>query len=79
MSLIGDVIGEFLFEAFGALLWRLFHATGRRLVLLLTFGGTHIPSAGRGGGERPSDFWAAMAGLLFWLGIISGAIYWALA
>ena len=78
MSAIGEAIFEFLFEALCALFRRLFHATGRRLIFLLTFGGTRIPSAGRRDASRWSDVWAAWAGFLFWLAAVTGLIYWAL-
>lgn len=79
MSALGEAIFEFLFEALFALFWRLFHATGRRLIYLLTFGGTGIPSAGGRDASRWSDVWAAWAGFLFWRGASAGLVYRALA
>ncbi len=77
MSLIGDVVFEFLGELFGFLFGRLFHATGRLLIFLFTLGYVRIPSLRHGGagGEGWSDFGVQVVGLLFWLAALALTIY----
>jgi len=74
-----SAIGEFVFDALGqllaALVWRAFHATGRRLVFLITLGWVRIPSLRHGGGGGWADFGAFMAGLVVWVAIVAGAIW----
>jgi hypothetical protein len=75
MSLIGDVVGEVVGELLGAAFWRGFHATGRRLIFLLSLGWVRIASLRRGGGGSGADFGAFAAGLVFWLAVVAGAIW----
>lgn len=79
MSLIADVIGEFVFQLFGELLGHLLHGTGRGVMFLLSFGRIRIPSFNQGGGGFGANFAAIMVGLLFWGGLIAGVLYWALS
>lgn len=80
MSLIGDLVFEFLGGLLGHLFGRLFHATGRLLIFLFTLGYVRIPSLRHGGagGEGWSDFGTQMAGFVFWLAALALTIYLAL-
>ena len=75
MSLIGDVVGEFVGAVVGTLVWRFCHATGRRLIFLFMLGHLRIPSLRHGGGGEGADFGAFLAGLLFWLAALALTIY----
>lgn len=77
MSLIGDVVFEFLGEVFGYLFGRLFHGTGRLLIFLFTLGYVRIPSLRHGGAgdEGWSDFGVQVAGFLFWVAAVALTIY----
>lgn len=80
MSLIGDLVFEFLGGLLGFLFGRLFHATGRLLIFLFTLGYVRIPVLRNGGagGEGWSDFGTQMTGFVFWLAAIALTIYLAL-
>ena len=77
MSLIGEIVFDFLGELFGFLFGRLFHATGRLLIFLFTLGYVRIPSLRQGGagGEGWPDFGVQIAGFLFWLAAVALTIY----
>jgi hypothetical protein len=77
VSLIGDLLFDFLGELFGFLFGRLFHATGRRLIFLFTFGHVRIPSQRHGGAgaEGWSDFGVQCVGLVFWVAAMALTIY----
>jgi hypothetical protein len=75
MSLIGEIMFDFVGELLGVAFWRGFHATGRRLVFLISLGWVRIPSVRHGGGGGGADFGAFAAGLVFWLAIVAGALW----
>ncbi len=77
MSLIGDIVFEFVGEVFGHLFGRLFHATGRFLIFLFTLGYVRIPSLrdGGAGDEGWSDFGVQTVGFLFWVAALALTIY----
>lgn len=77
MSVIGDVLFEFVGELLGHVFGRAFHATGRRLIFLFSLGHVRIPSQRHGGagGEGWSDFGVQTIGFLFWLAVAALTIY----
>ncbi len=79
MSLIGDVLFEFVGELFGFIFGRGLHATGRRVIFLFTLGYIRIPSLRHGGGGEWVDFGAGVAGFLFWVAVIALSLYLLLA
>ena len=77
MSLIGELVFEFLGGLLGFLFGRFFHATGRLLIFLFTLGYVRISSLRHGGagGEGWSDFGTQMVGFVFWLAALALTIY----
>ena len=77
MSLIGDVVGELVGAFLGAIAGRLFHATGRLVLFLLTLSYVRIPSLRHGGagGEFWSDSGVQWVGFLFWVAALALTLY----
>ena len=81
MSLIGEIVFDFLGELLVAFFGRVCHFTGRVLIFLLTLGYVRIPALRTGGadGGNDRDFGVKLAGFLFWLAAIALTLYLLLA
>lgn len=81
MSLIADIVVDVIGGLLGPLFGHGFHATGRRLIFLLTLGYVRIPSLRHGGADSEglSDFGVQALGFLFWLAAIALTLYLLLA